>query len=112
ISLAVPCHLNPHAPLLPLLPSTLPSTLYAACLSMLSHALPSVQAGIVAILDKLLCAHAHVFLAGSITCGGSRGFEQDITQHRSQFNKTLPHRWVSQTDKLLWQSNGTSPGVG
>ncbi|CAI7921084.1 unnamed protein product, partial [Closterium sp. NIES-54] len=81
---------------------------------MVDELMPAVNhydPGIVAILDKLLCVHAHVFLAGSITCGGSRGFEQDITQHRSQFNKSLPHRWVSRTDKLLWQSNGSSAGV-
>ncbi|CAI5526656.1 unnamed protein product [Closterium sp. Naga37s-1] len=82
---------------------------------MVDELMPAVNhydPGIVAILDKLLCVHAHVFLAGSITCGGSRGFEQDITQHRSQFNKSLSHRWVSRTDKLLWQSNGSSAGVG
>ncbi|CAI7872305.1 unnamed protein product, partial [Closterium sp. NIES-53] len=82
---------------------------------MVDELMPAINhydPGIVAILDKLLCAHAHVFLAGSSTCGGSRGFEQDITQHRSQLIKTLPHRWVSRTDKLLQQSNGSSAGVG
>ncbi|CAI5480305.1 unnamed protein product [Closterium sp. Yama58-4] len=82
---------------------------------MVDELLPAVNQydpGIVAILDKLLCAHADMFLAGSITCGGSRGFEQDIRQHRSQFNKTLLHRWVSQTDKLLHQSNSSSATVG
>ncbi|CAI5487107.1 unnamed protein product, partial [Closterium sp. Naga37s-1] len=82
---------------------------HCGALPLRVHRLPP---RIVAILDKLLCAHAHMFLAGSSTCGGSRGFEQDITQHRSQFNKNLPHRWVSRTDKLLQQSNGSSAGVG
>ncbi|CAI5485653.1 unnamed protein product [Closterium sp. Naga37s-1] len=68
--------------------------------------------GIVAILDKLLCAHAHVFLAGSTTCGGGRGFEEDIISHRHHFNRTSPHRWVSETDKRLWHLNSSSAGAG
>ncbi|CAI5480304.1 unnamed protein product [Closterium sp. Yama58-4] len=51
--------------------------------------------GIVAILDKLLCAHAHVFLAGSILCGGARSFELDISNHRFYFKQTLHDRWFS-----------------
>ncbi|GJP36849.1 hypothetical protein CLOM_g21318 [Closterium sp. NIES-68] len=67
--------------------------------------------GVVAIVDKLVCAHAHVFLAGSTVCGGGRGFEQDINSHRYHFNETTVQRWVSQATKLLQQSNSRAPGT-
>ncbi|CAI5477502.1 unnamed protein product [Closterium sp. Yama58-4] len=82
---------------------------------MVDELMPAINhydPGIVAILDKLLCAHAHVFLAGSITCGGGRGFEEDINIHRHHFNRTPPHRWVSETDKRLFHLNSSSAGAG
>ncbi|CAI5476206.1 unnamed protein product [Closterium sp. Yama58-4] len=67
---------------------------------MLDEVLPQVNQydpGIVAIIDKLVCAHAHVFLAGSIPCGGGRGFEQDLNNHRWQLNhpRSSLKRWVT-----------------
>ncbi|GJP63934.1 hypothetical protein CLOP_g10750 [Closterium sp. NIES-67] len=56
---------------------------------MIDELMPHVNTldpGIVGILDKLVCAHADVFLAGSWNCGGGRGYESDIVRHRRQLN--------------------------
>ncbi|CAI7761371.1 unnamed protein product, partial [Closterium sp. NIES-53] len=56
---------------------------------MVDELMPHVNTldpGVVAILDKLVTAHADVFLAGSWNCGGIRGYENDIMRHRRQFN--------------------------
>ncbi|CAI5514016.1 unnamed protein product [Closterium sp. Naga37s-1] len=63
---------------------------------------PSPRAGIVAIVDKLVCAHAHVFLAGSIPCGGGRGFEADINNHRSHLNHPPSSRKRWSTDATTY----------
>ncbi|CAI6009459.1 unnamed protein product [Closterium sp. NIES-65] len=82
---------------------------------MVDELLPAIDQydpGIVAIVDKLLCAHAHIFLAGSVICGGTRGFEEDITSHRVNLNNTFLRRWLSPSTHLLQQLNLSSAGVG
>ncbi|CAI7792952.1 unnamed protein product [Closterium sp. NIES-54] len=62
---------------------------------MIDELMPSANSldpGIVAILDKLICARSDVFLAGSISCGGGRGFEKDILLHRDSLTALFPSR--------------------
>ncbi|GJP38745.1 hypothetical protein CLOM_g23160 [Closterium sp. NIES-68] len=67
---------------------------------MIDELMPSANSldpGVVAILDKLICARSNVFLAGSISCGGGRGFEKDILLHRDNLsNRKLDFvRWAA-----------------
>ncbi|CAI5514014.1 unnamed protein product, partial [Closterium sp. Naga37s-1] len=66
---------------------------------MIDEIMPEVNEfdpGVVAILDKLVCANADVFLAGSWNCGGGRGYETDIIKHRRQsgYSDDTLQRWA------------------
>ncbi|CAI5934818.1 unnamed protein product [Closterium sp. NIES-65] len=68
---------------------------------MIDEIMPEVNEfdpGVVAILDKLVCAHANVFLAGSWACGGGRGYETDIMKHRRQagYSDDTLKRWAEE----------------
>ncbi|CAI5476204.1 unnamed protein product [Closterium sp. Yama58-4] len=68
---------------------------------MIDEIMPQVNEldpGVVAILDKLVCAHADVFLAGSWACGGGRGYETDIMKHRRQvgYSDDTLKRWAEE----------------
>ncbi|CAI5466912.1 unnamed protein product [Closterium sp. Yama58-4] len=43
--------------------------------------------GIVSILDKLVTAKADIFVGAERYCGGKRGFESDILQHRDEYGQ-------------------------
>ncbi|CAI5500671.1 unnamed protein product [Closterium sp. Naga37s-1] len=51
--------------------------------------------GIVSILDKLVIARADIFVAAKQSCGGRRGFESDILQHRDEYGQAADSvvRW-------------------
>ncbi|GJP48373.1 hypothetical protein CLOM_g7668 [Closterium sp. NIES-68] len=57
---------------------------------MIDEVVPAVNSydpGIVSILDKLVIAKADVFVTAERYCGGKRGFESDIIQHRDEFGQ-------------------------
>ncbi|GJP45581.1 hypothetical protein CLOM_g4957 [Closterium sp. NIES-68] len=66
---------------------------------MIEELLPeasSYDTGMLAILDKLVCAQADFFIGGTVVCGGRRGFERDILQHRALLKN------VKQETDLRW----------
>ncbi|GJP48736.1 hypothetical protein CLOM_g8011 [Closterium sp. NIES-68] len=63
---------------------------------MIDELIPSLNSydpGVVAIVDKLVCARADVLLAGLSPCGGKRGYEADIRWHRELLGKPVVQRW-------------------
>ncbi|CAI6004966.1 unnamed protein product [Closterium sp. NIES-64] len=57
---------------------------------MIDEVMPAINGydpGIVSILDKLVTAKADVFVAAERYCGGKRGFESDILQHRDEYGQ-------------------------
>ncbi|GJP54038.1 hypothetical protein CLOM_g13145 [Closterium sp. NIES-68] len=73
---------------------------------MIDELMPSLSSqdpGIVAIVDKLICAQSTIFLAGSGACGGRRNFEKDILLHRRNIlgESTRIPRWANE-QKVPW----------
>ncbi|CAI5501278.1 unnamed protein product [Closterium sp. Naga37s-1] len=83
------------APQLPLFSPVNPHSSVLSALPTHRHRINPRQAGIVSILDKLVIAKADIFVAAEQYCGGKRGFESDILQHRDEYGQAADSvvRW-------------------